>query len=299
MATVYRDPRARTKINYIATAPFDVNFYNYTQTKNPNTFEVTGALSAVSGASAAVCPKGRILRENGKRLFPGGSYPGISTFMVGVFDANSGLSGYIDPNAECFAYYNVDKPVEVVDGVDPSGNVVHRGASVYTSGNLLADGNLDVGGYADISGNLTVAGTADVSGNLTVGTASANANVVVRGNVTATKQVIASNVYTTTGGGTQSIDVSTYSHAFISGIGSNITINFTGIAIGARIDIYLQKDGSSGAGTNYSISFGSGSTYNGNTVTNFTTTANSKVGITLVALSGSQMYNIAAPIVVM
>lgn len=158
MATTYRDPRARTKINYIATAPFNVNFYNYTQSTNPNTFEVTGALSAVTGASAAVCPKGRILRENGKRLFPGGSYPGISTFMVGVYDANSGLSGYIDPNAECFAYYNVDKPVEVVDGVDPSGNVVHRGASVYTSGNILADGSLKVGGTADVSGAVVAIG---------------------------------------------------------------------------------------------------------------------------------------------
>jgi hypothetical protein len=62
--------------------------------------------------------------------------------MVSVYDDNSLLSGLIDPNSEVFAYYNVDKPVEVVNGVDPSGNVVHRGQSVYTLGNVIADGSI-------------------------------------------------------------------------------------------------------------------------------------------------------------
>lgn len=231
MATVYRDPRARTKINYIATAPFDVNFYNYTQSTNPNTFEVTGALSAVAGVSPTICPKGRVLRENGKRLFPGGSYPGISTFMVGVYDANSGLSGYIDPNAECFAYYNVDKPVEVVDGVDPSGNKIHRGASVYSSGNILADGNLDVGGYADISGNLTVAGRADISGNLTVGTSSvlATTNFFGTTNVQQGNFSIVTGKFNLTGsGGNASVGTAT----LISGAA---TINTTAVTSSSKI----------------------------------------------------------------
>lgn len=249
MATTYRDPRARTKINYIATAPFNVNFYNYTQSTNPNTFEVTGALSAVSGASAAVCPKGRVLRENGKRLFPGGSYPGISTFMVGVFDANSGLSGYIDPNAECFAYYNVDKPVEVVDGVDPSGNVVHRGASMYTSGNVLADGNLDVGGYADISGNLTVAGTADISGNLTVGTADVNATTNLYGATNVQKgdfSIVTGKFNLTGSGANASVGTGNMASGSIVGGFRRLTINTTAVRTNSKI--FLTYAGQNNAG---------------------------------------------------
>jgi hypothetical protein len=73
-----------------------------------------------------------------------------------VYDDNSLLSGFIDPNAEVFAYYNVDKPVEVVNGIDPSGNVVHRGQSMYTSGNILADGSALIGGRLDVSGGITM-----------------------------------------------------------------------------------------------------------------------------------------------
>jgi len=153
MASISRDNKKRPLIHYIATADFSNDIYSYTTQVDSTTFQTTGTLAVLNAASTLnKCGKGRILRETGRRLFPGGSYPGVSTLMVSVYDDNSCLSGLIDPNAEVFAYYNVDKPVEVINGLDPNGNAVHRGQSMYTSGNVLADGGAKIGGNLDVSG---------------------------------------------------------------------------------------------------------------------------------------------------
>jgi hypothetical protein len=154
MATVYRENRATPARQYISTAAFDTYFFTYTVTTDPNTFVQSGSFATVTGANATNCPRGRILRETGERLYPGQS--NVNTLMVKVLDSNSCLSGYIDPNAEVFALYNADKPPSATDGFENNATSgVHKGPSLYTAGNIIADG-----------GSLRVTGTADVSGEI-------------------------------------------------------------------------------------------------------------------------------------
>lgn len=123
---------------YITTSAFNNDFYTYTVTTNPNTFVTTGTLAAnVSGATAATCPANRILRENGKRLYPDAN-PGVSTLMVGVYDAVTGFKGYIDPNAPLFAIYNTDKSYQTPNGVNPNGGATDQGPPIYTLGSVTA-----------------------------------------------------------------------------------------------------------------------------------------------------------------
>ncbi len=125
---------------YITTAAWNTDFYTYTVTVNPTTFVRTGTLAAnVTGATASSCPANRILRETGRRLYPDAN-PGISTLLVGVYDAVSGLTGLIDPNAPKFAVYNSDKANYMVNGVDPATSLTDQGQPVYTRGTITAGG---------------------------------------------------------------------------------------------------------------------------------------------------------------
>jgi hypothetical protein len=137
---------------YITTTAFNNDFYTYTTSQNPTTFVTTGVLEAnVVGATAATCPANRILRENGKRLYPEGANPGVSTLMVGVYDAITGFKGYIDPNAPPFAVYNTDKSYQTPNGINPNGSLIDQGPPIFTRGPTRLYGGVDV------SGGLTVA----------------------------------------------------------------------------------------------------------------------------------------------
>lgn len=115
-----------TRRSWISLTAFNSDFFSYATSINPTTFETTGALSAVTGATALTCPTARILRENGKKLYPS-AHNGVNTYMVGVFDPVSFLSGFIDPNNNSvFAVYNNDKPASLdtsllAGGVNPNG----------------------------------------------------------------------------------------------------------------------------------------------------------------------------------
>jgi len=154
------DYKQTSRRSYIATGAFNAVFYKYTTTRSSTTFIVSGALSAVPGATAANCSAGRILRENGRRLYPSAN-PGILTYMVGVYDANSCLSGFIDPNASLFAVYNGDKPNYIADGVDPvTGLTADQGPPVYTRGSVTAGTTVTAGtGGFIMPVNTTVAAT--------------------------------------------------------------------------------------------------------------------------------------------
>jgi hypothetical protein len=137
---------------YITTSAFNNDFYTYTTSLNPTTFVTTGTLAAnVPGATAATCPANRILRENGKRLYPEGANPGVNTLMVGVYDAITGFKGYIDPNAPIFAVYNTDKSYQTPNGINPNGGLLDQGPPIFTRGPTRLYGGVDV------SGGLTVA----------------------------------------------------------------------------------------------------------------------------------------------
>ena len=91
-----------SKRSYVAVAPFHNDFFKYVMNWNPVTLVRTGDITQkVDGANSSNCPKGRVLRENGKKLFPDAN-SGVSTLMVGVFDNQSMLSGFIDPNSPLF-----------------------------------------------------------------------------------------------------------------------------------------------------------------------------------------------------
>jgi hypothetical protein len=156
--SVYSAPKDRPRQQYIATSTFSGNFFTYATALNTTTLLTTGTLSAVT-ATATNCPAGRILRENGRRLFSNAD-PGVSTFMVGVVDSVTGLSGFIDPNASLFQNYTGARAAELADGLDYSVGAAgsnHRGPSVFTLGNVIAGVQLQsAAGVSAIAGsNLT------------------------------------------------------------------------------------------------------------------------------------------------
>lgn len=169
-----------TRRSYISVDAFDADIFSYTTSLNAN-LVYTGVLSAVSGATALNCPKGRILRETGKRLIPGANV-GVNTYMVGIYDAITGLTGYIDPNGHVFAPYNGDKPTVLADGIDPHIGGKDLGAPVYTVNSVEAGTTLTIGQSAQIGTSLST-GTTVVAGT------------TVRG------ALFASTLTTTNGGG--------------------------------------------------------------------------------------------------
>jgi hypothetical protein len=128
------------RLSYIATATFNTYFYSYSTSINASLVTV-GTLGPVTGATAGNCPAGRVLRENGRKLYPGAN-PDITTYLVGVYDAQTMLSGFIDPNGAVFQIYNTDKPTYLQDGVEPTANTTDQGPSVYTRGTVTAIGDI-------------------------------------------------------------------------------------------------------------------------------------------------------------
>jgi len=126
--------------SYISTEPYNGNFFTYSVTTGPSPqFKKTGALTAVSHATFENCPAGRVLRENGKKLFPD-AYPGVTDYMVGVFDILNNLSGFIDPNDPVFAPFNGDRPNYLKDSVNSQAK--NLGAPVLTQGSVMCSGEV-------------------------------------------------------------------------------------------------------------------------------------------------------------
>ena len=134
----------RSKRSYMSVAAFDTSFFTYTVAMNTTTYVNTGTLTTVSSATAANCPKGRVLRENGKKLFPDAN-PGITKFLVGVYDSITGFSGFIDPNAPVFVMYNSDKPTYLADTVGPDGRTAAKAPPVFTDGTIEAASTIKAG----------------------------------------------------------------------------------------------------------------------------------------------------------
>ena len=151
--------------SYIAVRAYNNDIFSYTtstenvsQTSRPS-FVVVGRLGPVSGATAANCPEGRLLVENGKKLYPE-SNPGITSYMVGVFDNANGLHGYIDPNSSAFTPQNTDRPYYFTspgsNSVDPYPD---RAPPVYTRGVIYGQSQLDISGSVHFYSTLCVEST--------------------------------------------------------------------------------------------------------------------------------------------
>jgi len=134
-------------VSYISTDSFHTNFYTYTITSSPPPiFVKVGSLVPVAGATSANCPAGNVLRENGKKLYPG-AHSGVTTYMVGVFDIVSGLKGYINPNDPMFAPYNSERPLYQPDSVyTTDGTTKNLGPSVLTLGYIAASEDMTTAG---------------------------------------------------------------------------------------------------------------------------------------------------------
>lgn len=151
----------QSRRSYIATEEFTGDFFSYVVTKVK--FNTVGTLSAVT-SNTALCPAGRVLRETGRKLSPGIN-PGVTTYMVGVYDNQSGLSGFIDPNSPVFAVYSGDRPNFLVNNVDPGNGAVggtprltDRGAPVLTNG-LISAATTVSAGLSVTAGTTVTAGT--------------------------------------------------------------------------------------------------------------------------------------------
>jgi hypothetical protein len=159
---------------YIAMRGYVNDFFSYTTSIN-NDFLTTGTLAPVVGATSGNCLTGDLLRETGKRLFPGAN-PGVNTLMVSVFNFRTGLKGFIDPNSLAFTPQNTDRPYYIDSaGYNPNSSVASgrrndQGPPVITQGDLIAKGDLEVSGTADISGNTLIHGQLTTKGFTTVET---------------------------------------------------------------------------------------------------------------------------------
>lgn len=239
MATVGRANGASylntSRLSFISTAAFNDYFYSYSTSLNTS-LETVGSLVTVSGATSGNCPKGRVLRETGRKLVPGAN-PGITTYMVGVYDAQSLLTGYIDPNAKVFQIYNTDKPNFFADGVEPTNmDGTDLGPSVYTRGDLLAEGAMDISGGAYIHGGARVDSGLTVYGGETVATGNL---VVTAGNVT----LNGSSAKLTLAGTNATVDLPNKICGSATMSGSGYTFTVSGVNCTGTSKIFIQETG--------------------------------------------------------
>lgn len=145
-----------SKRSYISTRPFHSYIFRYSTSISVVDFETVGTLTQVDGANALNCPQGRILRETGRKLYPG-TNPGVTEYMVSVYDTVTGFNGFINPNSIAFTPQNTDRPYFIQNS--------DRAPPVFTTGDVLAEGNMDLSGAAQIVGNLTINGSLRLPNN--------------------------------------------------------------------------------------------------------------------------------------
>uniref|UniRef100_A0A6C0KYV6 Uncharacterized protein n=1 Tax=viral metagenome TaxID=1070528 RepID=A0A6C0KYV6_9ZZZZ len=129
--------------HYVSCEPFYNDFFTYSNTTSflNGNWTTVGTLTPVAGATKANCPQGRVLRENGKKMYPDAN-PGVKTYMVGVYDDTTFLSGFINPNSPIFTPMNMDKPTYMPNGADPDvgtyAGLQNVGTGSYTQGTIYA-----------------------------------------------------------------------------------------------------------------------------------------------------------------
>lgn len=142
---------------YVSTGVFTNQFFTYTKTGTTALGVPIFAL-AIARAGDINNPKGRILRENGRKLIKGVN-PSLNhpvntaveySYLVGVIDTTvfPNVAGFIDPNCPVFAPFNTDKPYFLdspTEAVDASSGLQDIGPPVYTRGDVTADGQITMG----------------------------------------------------------------------------------------------------------------------------------------------------------
>jgi hypothetical protein len=141
--------------SYVSTKPFKQEFLTYTVSTNSR-FVIVGETGYVT-SDDALCPAGRVLHVTGRKLYPGVN-PGITKFLLSVYDPITFLNGFIDPSSSTFAKYDQNLPNFFDNG--PTTN----GSSIPPLGGQA--GKLTLGDGADATTAVTVAYNA---GDATVG----------------------------------------------------------------------------------------------------------------------------------
>ena len=200
--------------SFIATKAFNVEFYQYAASRATD-LSMKGELVLHAEATANRCPAGRVLHANGKKLIPGvnpmtvfTSVPAAVTagttaaatiqapkFMLGVYDPQSMLNGFIDPTSATFAVYDKNRPASAYLA-EATGNVAEatavaamggQGAKLLTANNAAALSGVDANNATVLptqtvaagsarSGSITLSGTAE---NITVSSTAVTANSLV------------------------------------------------------------------------------------------------------------------------
>lgn len=102
--------------SYITSGAFNDHFYTYSINEG-DAFPV-GTLVPVT-TDPGLCPSGRVLRETGRKLFPG-VHPGVTNMMVMVYDDQTLLKGFINPNYTLFSTFSTDKSYFVANSTEPT-----------------------------------------------------------------------------------------------------------------------------------------------------------------------------------
>jgi hypothetical protein len=231
--------------SYMATRVFDDDFYSYTTSINPTTFARVGTLAPVT-TDVTKCPQGRILRENGRKLYPG-AYPGVTEYMVGVYDAQTGLSGFINPNSAVFLVLNGDKPEYLPQGSETDDGTftgLNQGQPVFTHGDINAGGAIDISGDGVIHGDMNVGEDLDVAGYVASGS-----YVLATGNIQTTGGSIILSENTGTGLfrlPTTLVGISNMASGSISGGFRKLTVSAAGCRTTSKV--FLTYAGQNNAG---------------------------------------------------
>lgn len=163
--TSHSEWSAAPEKSFIATKAFNVEFYQYAASRATN-LSMQGELVLHKDATANRCPAGRVLHANGKKLIPGvnpmtvfitsaaavtaGTTQAATIqapkFMLGVYDPQSMLNGFIDPTSATFAVYDKNRPASAYLA-EATGNLAEatavaamggQGAALLTANNAAA-----------------------------------------------------------------------------------------------------------------------------------------------------------------
>lgn len=111
----YRSYANQKQQTFLTAQPFNTKLFNYSTSINSQ-FQTVGTLVVNPLATATNCPANRVLNSTGRVLIPGAN-PGINSPLVGVYDAISGLNGFIDPTDPTFGTYNTTLPNTYNSGI--------------------------------------------------------------------------------------------------------------------------------------------------------------------------------------
>jgi len=261
MSSVLAGSTNLSKKIYLTTAAYNNNIYELVDIGTLLTGQIY-QLQLIPGLTSQKCPKGSLLRENGKKIYPGQHLNINGTtnnqYMVSVFDDQTFTRGFINPAAQIFTPMNSDQPSYIADlrnsindtQYDPSFDVDNLGAPVFTWGDILANGNMDISGNQMLYGNLSTIGI--ISGYSSITARTYLASGVVTVNLSGINAYVDS-----TKGNTFIINLSTGTLAntgtlflyfgasttplIVPPSGSIVTVIFPGLATGSYYNVALAN----------------------------------------------------------